>query len=254
MSERKRLEFRNLPLQQVVLRLVVAEPIPVNIRFITDLWSELRKGDFFTEIRAPQQVEFAPAVENTMSLTQSTPAEFWNENTQVAVAVFPLVLTAIWRRGRKGGNYPRFEALEEAMRCAIEGILSLTKLDRLSCRLMNLAYVNVIDEVENESGIIQRYLGPDFQIGKREQTKLIHELNLNWREDDNVDVRLELTRQVSQKDGAEKPSYFLATVAGCNALPTDNIRDLGLRLNDRLNSLFPQMISQEAQADWQLES
>ncbi|MCW5937603.1 MAG: TIGR04255 family protein [Fimbriimonadaceae bacterium] len=243
------LEFDRLPLAQVDVRLALDLPNPMPIAAVTELQKLF--GAKFPKVAQPSQLEAAPGKppsEIVLDPFQLAGVAFSAEDRSMVVVIQPNLLMVRWIYRREGPAYPRYEALVDNLSWCFDQIGALTEPSP-SCSAVQMTYMNYVTKQQLESGGVARYLSDRFRRPLDGAGSSVHHYELAWREE-RVDLRLKLVPGVVEELDSE-PGLIFQTIAGSFVNEASWSGHLA-QCHERLNELFPELISQEAKKEWGL--
>lgn len=245
----KSLEFANLPLVEVAIRLAIEQPLPVSLGKVADLYAQLKErynsvDDLVTNEPPPG----AATVLVEYQLGRTRAAAFAGHGRGLVAALQPNLLSLKWLHdpGAKG-TYPRFVVLEEELAWYLGQVREVFGADSAKVTVANIAYINfVLTPPDVRAG---KFLIPSAWPSFLDESELFHGMNLSWRRDD-VDLRLVVERgEATLSDKAEQ-GYRLMTVAGKRMDAAQDTPGTLRTLHARLQALFASLISEFAKKQW----
>jgi len=208
------------------------------------------RGDFPT-LDEIQEVEVPPGMQGVrVSPNQIAGARYVGHPSGLVVTLQNRLLTARWRRTAGHTEYPRFAALESCLWKAFESVFNHAEEPIDEPIVLNMAYMNLIRPAGDKS--VLDYFTESVRIGIIQTGRPLRSINVAWRETEEIDFRFELTAGVARDGGEQGEVFRLATAAGITlkdgVSPQDALRDI----HERLQTLFLNVISEDAKQEWQL--
>ncbi len=243
-----RLEFNNLPLLEVVIRLAPTSPITLDLEHLLKVADAIRE-EFpvrsfldapLSSVATGLHIDIGQLIGLRCEQPESGCCLYLQTN---------LVATAWQNRSLESDkSYVRYERLKQLLLWAVE-VLNDGLPGPLTFGATNLAYTNFIATPEPPGAEdVSKYFGENLSIGLMAGADPFHELNAAWHEGGN-DLRVHL-RGV-RGSGAPHPNGLeLTSIAGRifeqNARP-DTIID---SLHQKLSTLFPDLLTETALDEW----
>jgi uncharacterized protein (TIGR04255 family) len=244
------LEFENLPLAEVVIRLTPTRPLPFNVAFAVNLSSALK--DRLPEI--DDLVEFEPPPGRTSIMEFATGrlfgARYKDPERGVHLGVQNSLVYVRWVRDSKKA-YPRFSVLNDLLWFSIEKLRAIVSDIRFD--VANMSYTNfVVTKASNVTDFLDRYFLKIARPEIIEQSERFHGLNISWQTDQKIDLRLAIERGGATLDNPinREEGYKITTVAGVRFAEDPAPKDAVKLLHDRLQILFHSILSDDAKKEW----
>lgn len=244
------LEFEQLPLIEVVIRLAPANLIPIRLEWLHRLAGELEKRfPRLTDLEALTPGIGVQSLE--LGFGQTLGARFSNEETGITLIVQPNIIQLSWQKSAGGAPYPRFETLLVELREAVSSVdtVSQSRLEgggrgRLF-RAANMAYTNLIETSGQPlCGEVRRYLNNRLMVEMMHPEGRFFEESVSWRDEYGTDVRVQARASGLEKD------VVLTTVAG-RLFEPDAWPEAMLRANrESLLVLFKAILTDHALNEW----
>jgi uncharacterized protein (TIGR04255 family) len=147
--------------------------------------------------------------------------------------------------------YPRFEVLEDHLWWAYE-ILS-KRLPLPATAAVNLRYANFIPTDAGASGTVLRdYFSDAVNVTALGKATMLHDVNISWREADLIDRRFTLAKGFSGDGESQVEGFLLATVAGMGVVPEVSPKSRLTEIHAFLQTFFSSLISERAKKEWGL--
>lgn len=238
--ERKTLEFGELPLAEVAIRLTFQDrPIPASFAFHHSLANSLEKMEGRTwEIVGEVPGEVPPGLPFDNMVLGGL--RFQETETGVNLTVQGNMVAVQWFS--IGSEYPRFPALQETLDLCLGSISKIVGAEIVP-HVANVAYANDIRDEE----VLAKLFSKSWQVPALAAVEGLYHSETIWPED-RMDVRVTLNRDpaVDQKSGR----CVLVTSAGMRLDDGDVYADKVEQLHDRLIDLFDQLASDEVKSRW----
>lgn len=259
MTDRLQLNFGNLPLVEAAIRISLTEPITLTFHRIQLLHEAIRPD--YPRVTEPQVWEGAPGVaEQTISISPVPPIpgvvyEGHSKGLRLTVQSRVIVLRWIKQAQENAPGYPRYSTMREAVWDAFTRI-SETFKESPKIAAVNMSYVNFI-EIGDSANILKDYFSEQVHIAATETASQIHQVELSWRDQAELDLRFRLQKVTAETSDKEAPiqGYQLTTIAG-SKVPEGTFEQGNSDLDsvhDRLQHLFQDAISERAKKEWQLK-
>ena len=246
------LEFSNLPLQEVALKVFLKEP-KLELPHYVAAWLQLRQD--YCEILEAAGVELSVTGQATM---KGLPGVVFKSAKYTLTAQSNLVITR-WDRSL-GSPYPRYAALREALLNGLGALQTAAAAVDLGIYAANITYTNIVVPPSDDPMSYFRELMVNGVIPVPAIGMPLHDLNVSWNHEPlGVDFRLMIQRWPLGNRGAiaeggprheTQTAFTLTTVAGCThnasaGLPADLDR-----LHGALQDFFASIITDRARTDW----
>lgn len=226
----KSLEFGNLPLAEVACQVFFQSPADLSWDLLESMRSRLAAD--FPEVEeyyvTPTKVRFAlqVGVQPGMQLSSATGA---------TVEIRPTKVRVSWLR-QGSAAYPRYAFLRRALQN-----LSVGFGTTMVPRVVNMSYVN---RISLGSANLESLIRPSFLA---ERACPIREVNLAWERPNGLEARL----QILPDDSAMLLVTTIGTTVDGDA--TDELIMTLDNIHDELQSMFLELITEEARNLWSLE-
>lgn len=250
------LNFENLPLREVVVRLSFDPPLALGWKTLPSLAAKLNA--YFPEVEDVNEIETPPGIPLVLSSLNTPGIRFQGSGLGIRLLVQPQVLSARWQFNAATNDkpYPRYAALRGAvdlgLRCLIESLVeSGAALPKVV--VANLLYINMVDPEADQLSITS-YFAPQFSMELATSAPVLHEQKISYRDDLGYDIAVAVARHETEVEDGTKTEYRLATAAGAR-LQEEGDPILALdALHSRLQQVFASVISAEAKTTWGFSS
>lgn len=252
--ETRSLDFGNLPLVEVALRVSLQSQLPITFGLIDELGVEMRSH--FP--RKSELIRFEVAPGAPTDFVRFSPGfipgvAFENQETGESISLQRNVVVARWTKQANGAEYSGYNSLRDALKRVILALSKSAKEDTLRISVVNMSYVNFIVSSGDDDKLMA-YFAKESQVTLVQSATAVHKIEASWREGDGKDLRYSIELGKSQDSDRELDGHLLTTVAG-QALadgpdPFGVLDDLHARLQD----FFMSLISDYAKQLWQLRS
>lgn len=246
------IEFTNLPLVDVSIRLVPLSDLPISLGAIKALILDSSTG--FTELSDIEAFENPPGGGSIKpKLGGLNGFVLTNPQIGLTIDVHPTLLLFRWRRetASKPKPYPRFETLVHQLREVIILLMKVLELPSFSPKVVNMSYTNF---VEASNGLT---IGSSFPIinFKATQSSIIAEesnltdFTVGWSEPNNgidLRVRIDQAELLETQESPLKSGYILTTIAGKRLAEGEEYEQNVLSCHDRLIELFEVLLNEDA--------
>jgi len=242
------LEFANLPLVEVAVRLALAEPLPLSLARLADLFGRVRER--FSLMDDAPNVEASPGRGDiSVHLRRATAVRYEGHAQGLVLTVQPALVVMRWLASARGPAYPRFSALEDELWRCVADLEAVFPESRVRFDVANMTYLNFIETgATSVEEIIGRYFSDSVRPPAMPSDVRFHSINLSWRK--AVDLRLIVERGEAYVGPEPMVGYRLVTVSGdaftAEARPQAKVREL----HDVLQELFLAVISDFAKKEW----
>ena len=249
-----RLDFGNLPLIEAALRASFHGPVGVSYDVVNSIASRLKPE--FPTLREPQQIEIAPGI-------GPSPAEFGpgflpgavygGHKAGLTVSLHSQVIVVRWVKqpGPYETAYPRFPALRDALWKAVEAFREGVGDAFPGVAVVNMSYVNFLPALDPAS-VVSTYFSKQAQLSLMDNARKVRKLESAWSERDRVDVRFALEQVTAKLADSVREGYRLTTAAGIRLAESLDAKAALENIHDRLQVFFLELISDDAQVEWQL--
>jgi hypothetical protein len=260
--ERKTLEFEKLPLIEVALKRVIEPRLPVDLPFVVRLAESL--GGRFDQVLDLPGIEQPPGppAQEPYQVHTAKGCRLLDSRSGVTVTLQRDLLVARWSRtdtkteagtDTRTGGYPRFPELQDALsavECAIRGFGGFPEGSRT--RVVNVAYANRVEAAGSHDCVEPSPwpVAPDWVPCALRNAGQFRELQTCHRADNGTDRRLLLQYR---EDGG-RPWFLLLTVAGKAIGDKDDPQTAEEVVHDALIEWFPQLLSEDAKAEYGLNT
>jgi uncharacterized protein (TIGR04255 family) len=255
-SDLMSLEFSNLPLVEVSVRLFFATDLPLSLHDGTR--AQVTLSERFPDFRDLEQLE--PGLSGTSRVVMPFVPGFGGGGhfgfrytggeTGLEITLQTNLLSIRWakRPENESRPYPRFEKLEENLWWAESKLRKTLSLPPVSA--LNMRYANFITTGEETSGsVLHDYFSDKVAIAMMSNAQVLHNVDVSWREGDGIDRRFSVSKGVS----GDVQGFLVTTIAGMQ-LPSEDSKTKGLnRVHDFLLEFFATLISSRAKKEWGLE-
>ncbi|MCH7813104.1 MAG: hypothetical protein IID40_03695, partial [Planctomycetes bacterium] len=229
-ARRLQLNFGNLPLVEVALRVSFESPIHLKFSIINQVKEDL--GDSFPALTEASRIETAPGVASSMTLGvgQIPGAVYSGNRNGVIIALQGQVVVVRWlKRVEKGAaEYPRYSVLRAALWKAYEAVGGACGGSALPLAAVNMSYVNLLD-IGHHEPVLTRYFSEIAQVKMEGFTGAVLELRSAFEgltiaigKSGLLEFAEELSRRLASvlRAAAGLPKVFLAIAAGIAAILT----------------------------------
>lgn len=248
------LEFANLPLIEVVIRLTISKPVPLDLAAAAQLHLALR--DRLPIIEQPLEVEHTPGRPTLLELHPGRllAAHYRDDASGLVIGVQPSLLFARWsassRQGSSGTSYPHFPRMAETLWFAAASLRQVFGEARFE--IANMSYTNF---VKTSDASVSQFLDRYFLAGVRpailEPSDTFHTLNISWRRSDETDLRLVIERgEIPRTPITAEDGYKILTVAGRRFPENVEPKTFVQSVHDHLQELFRSILSDHAKVEW----
>jgi len=257
MTDRLRLNFGNLPLVESAVRVSLAKPIGLTFQRIYELRAAL--SAIFPEISEPEGWEVPPGVRSeTFSVspvTSLTGVVYKGHPDALRLTVQNRVVVLRWGRQAPDGRpkYPRYGALRDVLWDTFDKIEAAFE-ETFTIAAVNMSYVNSI-RAKKSADILGEYFSEDIQVAATRNSKQVHQVELSWRDQSDLDLRFRLHAENPLDDSDTIGGYNLTTIAG-SQVPNgrrDDGSDYLDRVHESLQRFFVRILSPRAKKEWQLD-
>jgi uncharacterized protein (TIGR04255 family) len=252
------LEFSNLPLAEVVAKVVFAESLRLTFKDCAEVWKKVE--EVFDDVGDLTGIETPPLREVTITPPSICGIRLIREG--VMVALQNDLLAVRWNRSL-GRVYPRYGALRDALWRVYDALRDTLGTTKTRVTIINMAYANFIFGDENLPRAVRGYLRPGILPAIGEAGDL-NEINYSWRIPPATDFRVILNRAVvpfpplkpeaTSEQPESRPAFVLTTVSGVLLGENEEPRQALDRIHDGLQDLFLQVASEEALEEWGYDS
>jgi uncharacterized protein (TIGR04255 family) len=250
------LEFRDLPLIEVVARIVLKQEL-----------SDFSLGKILQLAKA-LEIKF-PIVEDTAAIEMTGPASklpkpgsllgvsFVAVPPDVRITVQRNIVKWTWTRTieeetKKMLEYPRYKRVREELGLAVDFVGKILSGQPLAVNSVNMGYTNFIaikGKAANETS--GRYLAQSINAEIMGSSPTVHEISLNWRTSKGLDRKLQFAAGKSGFGPEPVDGYVLATNVGgfmeARKDPMELLDEIHLDLQD----FFLTIISDNAKKEWE---
>lgn len=249
------LEFSNLPLEEVVVRVSFAEPRTIAFEHLVKVWANLQA--IFPTVSDLPHFETAPLAPLSVSATHLPGILL--QNPDLRVTIQENLIAARWNRIYETA-YPRYASLREGLRRTCDELLAVLGDSAPIIRVTNMTYTNLLvpSPSEDASAYVRRFLKADL-LPVPTASKKVHDVNVGWSESDDVDLRytIQMTdvhRPAVSQDGAItdelRRACLLTTTAGTFVTNSATyIEDLD-RMHNALQMFFKSIVTEHALKEW----
>jgi len=257
-SDAKRLQFENLPLISVAIRLTLAIELPLSLAFITDLFKEIPPE--FSEIQDLPYLEQPPGRLPVQLRASRGPigARFVNPETGMALDIQTDMIAVRWlgwnatEQAQRG--YPSFDVSLPLIKVLIICIEKLLGSNFVKVDVANMIYTNLIDK---QPPLTHRLLASYLSTFAVDESLMDYEINA-------MDLSLKLGKGIDYRahvdaftDSNNTPSGFMVTHSAGTALGfTENAEDIfsGIcRVHDALVNMFELALTELARTEWSMK-
>ena len=164
------------------------------------------------------------------------------------------MLAARWRKQvtPDAPAYPRFAAIEDALFKAHRHLWGGPKNPVPAISVVNMMYVNLVYP-ENTKTVVQDYFTPRVRVDVLESANAVHELMLSSAERDSIDLRMHLQAVTAQLGDQDASGFRLATAGRHQARKSNDAHKALVRVHDRLQLFFRDLLSPRAKTEWGLK-
>jgi uncharacterized protein (TIGR04255 family) len=244
------LEFGQLPLVEVTIRLSAVRPLPFSVTSAVNLHSALKSRlpviDDLVELEpAPGRmpiIEFGPG--------RILGARYRDPARGIYVGVQHSVVFARWIRD-DDKPYPRFSTLNNVLWFAVEQLQK--EFGDVRFDVANMSYTNFVPKnAASVQEFLDRYFVEAVRPKVMKDADQFHDLNMSWRSTDAVDLRLGIERGEAALSSPIKRSegYKIVTVAGTRFAEGASPEAVVAQLHDKLQVLFESILSPDAKKEW----
>jgi len=254
-GQRVRLDFGNLPLVEVALRVSFESPVDLKFAIINRVGERLHSQ--FPLLTEPTSFERPPGIRGASVAfgPGQIPGAIYSGNPDgLIIALQSQVVVARWLKhvGKNGGDYPRFPVLRDALRQAMEAFKDACGGQLPRVVVVNISYVNFL-RIAHTEPVLRRYFSDLARVKATQNADQIHRLEVSWREPDSVDLRYRLEQVTAEVEGQTVEGYQLTTAAGTRLAEGADADSALETVHDRLQLFFQDLISDHARKEWELK-
>ncbi len=249
------LEFDNLPLVVVEMRLFTAKPvITLDLRTAARLEEALAGNGMdakavynerdFTEQNPPAAAAalVPPTIQQIVGtdLTRSIHVTIQNDMVKVHWQKMPVA---------NPPSYPRYNALEQQAQWALNLVKTMASEISYINGIANMTYSNFIAADASTADAAFRILDGRYRDAIPPNSVQLHEINLRWRQPTGLDRALYLAMAEQVFGNDKSGGFLLRTITGKRIADDDPIAAMRLCHSD-LQSFFVECTSVEARKKW----
>jgi hypothetical protein len=251
------LQFGNLPLLEVAIRVVPMTELPLSVSSIQRVLAA--PIALFTGVEDLERLEkppgspdfkFKPMTFNGFVLT--------SHQAGITADIQTSMITLRWRKAVSNApTYPRFPAMLDYLREVLSLLAKSLELPAFGVRVVNLSYMNFIDDrkqlaLRGVSIPLMNIAVSNSTVVEGEAT--VTDLNIGWSEQEmsaDVRVRLEQAELTGLAVGAPpQPGAMLTTICGSFVPPEANFEEKLLLCHNRLIRLFRELVDADTLVSW----
>ncbi|MEW6278847.1 MAG: TIGR04255 family protein [Candidatus Eremiobacterota bacterium] len=248
------LNFSNLPLVEVTLRVAPGQPVMLDVPHLADAIVKLRECGF-NDSELSTEYHFAPGAP---PLFQVGPGAISGLRFRDAGAGLTLILQSDlillgWQNPRLevSYEYPRFPAMLERLRVAVEKLRD-AGLEFRDFRAANMSYRDFVRTDQAPTAqVIRTYLRSEAIPELQPSDCRFHETNLSWKTAHGTDLRLHI-QGIAGVTGIYPADngFALTSIAGRLVEPIEWPGILFEELHAELLDLFDSVITKHAREEW----
>lgn len=249
-----RLDFGNLPLIEAAVRASFHGPVAISYAVVKSVESRLKSD--FPVLTEPQQIETAPGYGLSpaeIGLGILPGAVYAGHAAGLTVSLHPQVVVARWVKQPSPYEvaYPRFASLRNALWNAIEALREHVGDAFPGVAVVNMSYVNFLP-ASDPASVVATYFSKQAQLALMERARQVRKLEAAWSERDHVDIRFALEQVTAKLADTVTDGYRLTTAAGVRLSESLDAKALLEKIHGRLQTFFLELVSEQAQTEWQL--
>lgn len=244
-QQQRRLQFDNLPLTEVALRLSFEVAQAVDFKVAKQLLEEL---DGFNDIDLPPDFDVPPGIAATWEVGPTTPCAFRlsGHKQGINLTIQRQMIAARWE-AKSGAKYPKYPAL----RVAISDLLIAVRKLGLDApvAVVNMVYINFIPTAVVGDAFLRKYFSDRAQCGLFKGSTKIQQYTAAWRASSTIDLRVDLRHATRNKSEGQR----LLTAGGSRIQPEDDPLHHLDEVHGALRDCFNKLVSDEAKVDWEFK-
>lgn len=244
------LEFTNLPLIAVEIRLHALEPI---LDFagsnVAQLFSKVTEHRFVAEPSMQREILRTDDRPQTFSGIQQIVAK--DADRALSVVFQDSMIRVDWNKFAETPSrpYPRFKNMYLEVEWAIDLVKELSQVAP-KFYIVNMTYVNFIPKPTTPSEFDIRDIVSDRFVAFMDQPELqFQEVHARWVAPDGIDRAFQFAEAVSEYNDIKTNGYLLRTVAGKILQNEDPLHALD-HCHDELQRLFVEATTEQARKSW----
>jgi hypothetical protein len=247
-----RLDFKKLPLVEAAIRASFATPIKITYAMIYRLRDTLTE---YRELMEPEFFEARPGFPGTFQLSPGDlpGAVFSGNRIGLSLSVQSQVMVVRWSRrsGSDSPDYPRYPALRDSLWDSVTKLAKACETPVPRIAVVNMSYVNSL-QVPHGAPVLQTYFAPTAHVQAALGAKELRKLEASWMDADDIDIRYHLEQVTLRIVDQEVQGYALTTAAGKRMGPSVTPKAELDNVHARLQVFFRDLISKQAQDEWEL--
>lgn len=252
-NKKIQLDFGNLPLIEVAVRVSFASPVNLKFGIINDVAQRLR--DEFPLLSELKRFEPPPGIrEPTLTLQPGSisGADFTGNARGLIVTLQEQLIIARWlkRVEPSATEYPRYATLHDSLWKAVQAFSEACGGTIPPVSVVNMSYVNFLKSTQAQR--VLDYFSEMAQIQAVKDARKIYKVEVSWNEKDNIDLRYDLEQVTAEMGQTPVEGYRLKTAAGTRVPQNADPRTALEMIHDRLQAFFQDLISEQAKKEWQL--
>lgn len=255
----KGLEFANLPLVEVSVRLFFEKDLPLTLAHGVSAWGRLQER--FPSFVDLEQVEpgLVGRSPTTFAVIPGSPGfghfgfRYTGGESGLDLCLQQNLLAIRWNKRFDPTSipYPRFDAIEDNLWWATSVLRDTLQLSNFTA--VNMRYANFVPTDEKSAGtVLKDYFSELTWIRLLNDATLLHGVDISWREADQIDRRFALSRGESKDGTTAVQGFLLATMAGAEVHSGESPQHRLSELHDFLQKFFVELISDRAKKEWNL--
>lgn len=249
-TERKTLEFTDLPLMEVSARLTFRKRLPtLTLPIASRIAGAVRERFPSSEVAATREVPPGGTPRSSFGVNEFPSVRFTQSTPGIVVSVQDDMIAIHWAKHQGGIDYPRFDQISRDLWWFIERAQS-AGIAWPPFRVVNLSYLNLVAAQKRATwDNVSVYLSPALHASILDSSSRFSELNLSWQMVSGLDRRVAFTHCTLTSGEESVQGYALRTVTGLMSETETGPETLNL-VHDDLQDFFLEIISDYAKKEW----
>jgi uncharacterized protein (TIGR04255 family) len=252
------LEFSNLPLVEVSVRLYFAKTLLLSLEYGTIAREGLsERFPAFLDLDylepglggRPLEVGVLPGRDGFSHMG----FRYAGSPAGLDLCLQPNLISIKWTRkfAPDSKAYPRFSVLADDLWWAYDILSKRLPLPEIAA--LNMRYANFIPTEAASGGTVLRdYFSEAVSVAALGTATILHGFDISWREADMIDRRFSLSKGLSGDGKTEIEGFLLATVAGMEVVSDVPPKSRLIEIHSFLQRFFSALISERAKKEWGL--